>query len=763
MGALRFGLLLLVLTAVPLSAQVPAAVALSAMSGRVVDAEDGRPIPAAMVRVIEAHRAEQTHEDGTFRISGLAAGRYTLTVMRIGYRPATRIITLAASADTVLDVTLTAAAVQLTRQVITGAVSSRAAADVLSATSSLSGAELDRQLGTTLAGTLQNEPGLAVSSVGPATARPVIRGLSGDRIVVLEDGQRPGDMSSTSGDHAVSVEPLTAERIEVVRGPMSLLYGSSALGGVVNVIRDEVPSSLPEHLHGTIVLDGASVYRGGGAAGVVNGRLSRLAVRAEGSVRGSGDVRTPGGVLANTAAGTVNASAGGAWVGDRAHAGIAYRHYRNEYGIPGGFVGAHPEGVDIRMRRHSIRAETELHAREDGAAAPLRIAGLFTDYHHDEIEKGGVIGTRFDQSLAQGDAVWRHAGIGAGSVGVLGARGQYRDIVTGGSLRTPSTRDYSGAAFVVEELRRGPLTLQGGARYDWARYEPQEPATIFVGGERVPVRPRTFSNVSGSFGALLAVGEGVRVGGSLARAYRTPDFNELYSDGPHLAADSYDVGDPELDAESGLGADAFVRVDRGRFRGEFAAFRYQIANYVFPSSRGRAEQGRQGTPRFQYTNEDLSLHGAEMRLAVDLTRFLVLDGTASVLRGRFTSQRAPIPVISNGGADTTFVEASQFPPLLPPLRGRLALRHEHPPWFVEGATRVSARQERTGDFEEPTAGYGLVDGAVGWRVLVGSRLHSVTLRIDNALDHAYREHLSRTKAIMPEPGRNVSLLYRLTF
>lgn len=735
----------------------------AAVRGRVLDLETREPVAAAVVRLVEVHRVQQTHEDGSFRLADLGPGRYTLTVTRLGYRPAQLALELGSASDTTVTVLLAGAAVQLARQVVTGTLSARSQAEVLSATSALAGAELDRQLGSTLAGTLQNQAGVAVTSIGPATGRPVIRGLSGDRIVVLEDGQRPGDLSATSGDHAVAVEPLTAERIEVVRGPMSLLYGSSALGGVVNVIRDEVPTSRAEHVHGTVVVDGASVYRGGGLAGAATASAGMLGLRAEGSLRGGGDVRTPAGSLVNTDTRTTTLAGGAALVGTRAHAGASYRYYANDYGIPGGFIGAHPGGVDIRMRRHGVKLEAERHAARDGAAAPLRAAGQVTSYRHDEVTKSGSIGTRFDQDLVQGDLLYRHAGVGEGAVGAVGVRGQFRDIVTAGALRTPSTRDWSGAMFVVEELRRGALTLQGGARYDWSRFSPQERTTIFVGGREVPVRDRTFSNVSGSLGALWHLGGGVRVGASAARAFRTPDFNELYSDGPHLAAYSYDVGDPDLKPETGLGADLFVRLDRQRVRGELAAFRYRIADYVFPSSRGRVEQGRQDAPRFQFTNEDLSLRGAEARLAVDLTRWLVLDGTGSVVLGRFTNARPDIPVVTGGGADTAWVAASRFPPLTPPARGRLALRHEHPRWFVEGATRLSARQERTGDFEDETAGYALLDASAGWRLLVGSRLHAITLRLDNALDHEYRDHLSRTKVVMPEPGRNVSLLYRLTF
>ena len=732
------------------------------VSGIVVDAETGVAISGAQVRLQDLHRVELSHEDGAFAFRNVPPGAHALIVQRIGYRLHTRPISVSDSAPLVVRIALAPVALTLTPMVVTGSISERSGEEVLSPTSVVSGRELDRNLSGTIAATLRDQPGVTVTSVGPATGRPVIRGLGGDRIVMLEDGQRPGDLSSTSGDHAVAIDPLTASRIEVVRGPMSLLYGSSALGGVVNVIRDEVPTTLLEHPTGAVSLQGSSVDDGVSGGAFVTTRIRSVAVRGEGSARRNGNLNTPAGELLNTSARTYSASVGGSYVADAGYAGLAYRWYSNDYGIPGGFVGAHPGGVDIRMRRHTIRGDAERHIGV-GPFERVRLSGLYTAYDHQEITGGGSVGTSFDQDLAAADLVARHGAVGPLALGAVGARVQYRDITTAGSLRTPSTFDWSAAGFIVEEIGSGDLRAQVGARYDWSRYEPREETTIFVGGELVPVRTRTFGSVSGSLGLLYTLMPGVRVGASLARAYRTPDFNELYSDGPHLAANSYDVGDPELRAESGLGADLFVRLTRERVQAEVAAFRNQLDRYVFPSSRGRAELGPQGTPRFQYTNEDVVLSGAEGRIELSLTGDIVVDATASLVHGRFTNDRAPIPVIDEGGADTTFVPASRNPPLLPPLRARAALRYDRPRYFLEGAMRVSGRQDRTGDFEEPTAGYGIADLSLGWRLLAGASAHAVTLRVDNLLDKEYRDHLSRTKAVMPEPGRSIGLLYRLSF
>ncbi|MBA2572709.1 MAG: TonB-dependent receptor plug domain-containing protein, partial [Gemmatimonadetes bacterium] len=390
------------LLAMPVAAQAPTGIA-----GTVTDAASGAPLPAARVWLVQQpHRVESTHGDGAFSFLGLAPGRYTVVVERLGYGQSTRQVTVRAGNVEQLRVVISTAAVNLDPVVVTGTVGGRRGQEVLSPTSVVAGAELDRRVEGTVGATLQSTPGVAVASIGPATARPVIRGLSGDRILVLEDGQRPGDLSSTSGDHAVAIEPLTARQIEVVRGPMSLLYGSSALGGVVNVVREEIPTSVPEHVHGVASLQGSSVNSGGTAGMFATAGLGPFALRVEGSARGSGNVQTPLGELVNTGARTYSLATGGAYVRDWGHAGASYRFYDNAYGIPGGFVGGHPGGVDIEMRRHTTRGEVELHP-DRTIFSTLRATGGFTDYRHVELEQSGRVGTRFGQQLAVGELTGR--------------------------------------------------------------------------------------------------------------------------------------------------------------------------------------------------------------------------------------------------------------------------------------------------------------------------------------------------------------------
>ncbi|MGE0160320.1 MAG: TonB-dependent receptor [Gemmatimonadales bacterium] len=731
--------------------------------GVVVDATNGEPVAVAQVQLAPLHQADMTRADGRFILQQIEPGTYTLSVERLGYEGASESVTVLAGEATEVRVELRVAALQLSGIIVsTGALSSRSADDVLSPVTTIAGADLDRRSNQTLAAMLDGRPGLTSTSLGPSTARPIIRGLGGDRILVLEDGQRTGDMSAMSSDHAVASEPLTARQIEVVRGPMSLMYGSSALGGVVNVVREDIPNTSAQERHGMVSLEGATVNDGLTGGGYLMWGLGAVALRGEGSGRNYANLRTPDGRVANTGGRTWDLSLGMGLPGEHAHGGASYRYYGNEYGIPGGFVGGHATGVDISMRRHALHVQSELH-RDEGLVSSVGLDGGFTHYTHTEFEPSGAVGTDFQQDLVQGELVARHSPLGIVREGAVGLHGQYRDIRTGGSLRTPSTWDYSLAGFLVEELGPEVLRFQLGLRVDHARYEPRDTSSfVTAGGERVPVRPRSFGAVSGSAGLLWTATEFVKVGASVSRAYRTPDFNELYSNGPHLAANSYDVGDPALGQETGMGLDVFVRLTHERIRAEVAAYRNMLSDYVFPSSRGRAELGTQGgRPRFQYTNEDARFVGVEGEVLYALTRSLRLEGSGSVVRATFTSDRAPIPEFD--GVDTTFVAASKYPPLIPPAQGRVGIRLDQPGRFAGIGVKLVAKQGRLGDFETTTDGYALFDANAGLRIVRGDMLHTITLRVDNVFDTSYRDHLSRIKDIMPGAGRSLSVLYRMVF
>ncbi|HUF14097.1 MAG TPA: TonB-dependent receptor [Longimicrobiales bacterium] len=738
--------------------------ATASIEGRVTDAESGEPVPAVMVHVEDPRRHELTHEDGRYHLLQLPPGRYTVVFEALGYRTTTREVTLAVGDAAQLDVALAPAAIELEGLVVTATVGGRAAGDALRPTSVVAGRDLQRQLDGTIAGTLASEAGVAVASMGPGPARPVIRGLGGDRVLILEDGERVGDLSAGSADHAVAVDPIDAERIEVVRGPAALFYGSNALGGIVNVITEEIPTTLPDRLHGGATLQGRSVSEAmAGEASLANA-FGRLSFRGSVSLRDAGALGTPLGDVPNTDLRTWGGSGGVAWVNGWGHIGGAARVYDSEYGIPPDSVAGHPSGVRIVTDRWAGRGQAHW-TRGAGRFQHLELDAKMTRLDHAEIEANGEVGTRFGLNTNVVELLGRHGGLGPFARGAVGVRGQRNDFgADRGRGEILSVDEWSGALYALEELESGRFQLQVGGRFDYAAIEPTR-GPDEVGG--VAVRERSFGNATGSVSVLYELTSAAQLGVSASRAFRTPSSDELYSEGPHLASYTFEIGNPDLDAEVGHGADVFLRVGGDRLRGEVAGFYNRIDGFVHPLNTGDI---RSGLFVYQATNTDASFVGGEASLDWTPLRRVVLEGTASYVRGQNEDLDEPLPFI-------------------PPLNGGLDVRYERTRWYVEGGWRGAASQERVpsrpelpagspgycdetggaagcrpvpGDFVA-TDGYSLFNAAAGYRLEVGGAIHSLTLSVENITDEEYRNHLSRIKELLPEQGRSLNLVYRVGF
>ena len=712
------------------------------IEGVVRAAETEAPLAGASVSVVGIATSAVTHGDGTFHLTGIAPGSYTLRVQRLGYRSRTIEVTVGEEGEFV-EILLETSPISLEELVVTAMLSERGAAEALRPVNVMAGEELQRRMTGTVARTLASIPGLAETSMGPATSRPVIRGLSGDRVLMLEDGSRVGDVSSAGADHATAVDPLAARRIEVVRGPASLLYGSNALGGVINVIRDEIPSAVPHHPTGAASLQVQSVsgsVAGGGSVALA--ASERIPLRLELTGRTAGDLRTPAGQLTNTNGETLSVGAGGSWVADWGHVGASARGYRNHYGIPGGFVGGHAEGVRIEMERAASKVQAVVN-RPNDAFRSLRFDGAYTWYRHKELESANIIGTLFRLQTLSGDMLARHHGWGPFSGGAIGARLAWDDFGYGGSgvapTHTPNSQRSTVAGYIFEEVDLGAMRMEAGLRYDWVFISPaRKDPDSYIGN----VRDRSFHAASASLGLLYNVGSGMAIGASLARAFRTPDVTELFSEGPHLAAYTFEIGNPSLETEQGTGVDVFARFESPRFRAEVTGFYNRIQGYIYGEETGRLS--RILLPIYQFQSNDALLAGFEGSLSWDLGRGLALQAVASSVKGTLTETDRPIP-------------------LIPPLQGHVGVEYERPAWFVGWDTELATQQDRVGPFESPTDGYTVFNASAGARLTVGGRLNVITVSLDNVTNREYRNHLSRVKEIMPEAGRGLSLSYRVVF
>lgn len=726
--------------------------------GTVFDSASGEPLAAALVRVRELDRQDVTGEDGSFRLRRLPEGSYTLVFEHLGYRTVERRVQV--PTDALIRIRLQTSALDLPGLIVTAAMGARSREEAHTLSQVMGGRELQQRLDVTLAETLDGEPGLASTSMGPGPGRPVIRGLSGDRILILEDGERTGDVSSTSPDHAVSAEASSARRIEVVRGPAALFYGSNALGGVVNVIREEIPTALPDRPLRSVRLQGQTARTGATAAVETRQAVGPVGIRFEGSGRWAGDTRTPAGLLANTGITTYSGSAGAAWVRDDGHVGGAVRGYRTVYGIPPDTVSGHPGGVTVEMERDALRGEGVLNDAL-GVGHLTATLGL-TRYDHREIEASGAVGTAFGQNTAAAELVLRPAARGYRSSG-FGVRGQWQHYESDNGRTVVRSTERSGAVYGVQHFDLEPVHLEIGARYDVHHMAPIGVAEV----RGVPVRDRTYHSVSGSASFLWQFVEGWRLGASVSRAFRAPSADELFSQGPHLAAYTYEVGNPDLDAEVGLGLDLFLRVTRPRLYGEAGVFWNEIGNYSFPTNTG----DRRGSLFiYRFVNTDARFMGAEASARWAAVADLVVEGKASHVRATNLALDEPLP-------------------LIPPVNGSLTLRWDRPSYYVELGARWALAQERVpprpelpdgvvgycdettgdepcrpvpGDYL-PTDGYAVLNAGLGYRWFPGHQVHSLTLRADNLTNALYRNHLSRIKELSPEAGFGLTLTYEASF
>lgn len=672
-----------------------------------------------------------TDSSGTCRIAGIAPGRYHLVAALSGFATVRREAVFGTDLAASFDFTL-AQAVHVTES-ITVSPTARDTFESFQPAAVLGGEELQQRLGATLGATLGSEPGVNVRSFGAGNARPVIRGLDGDRVLILENGVRTGDLSFQSGDHGVTLDPAAANRIEVVRGPATLLYGASAIGGVINVISDEIPRAPISGTHGYLNLDGGSSNGEAGGSGTAVFGRNGWSLRGGGSARRTRDYDTPIGQVPNSQSDMVSLGSSVGYADDKGFVGAAYNFNRTTYGIPYVESG----NITLNPRRH--RADLRGERRFDGSFIEgVKVELGYRNYSHTEFE-GEDVGTQFFNKYWEGNVALNHAPLGStgikGTIGFQGATRDYESI--GEEALAPPTTQHSAAAYFYEERPFGHVTLQLGARLDHTSFDPD---ASFV-PDRDNVVARRFTNASGSFGALAYLREDVTLALSLARAARNPSLEELYNVGAHPGNNAFEIGDPGLGTEVGRGADLSLRWRRARFSGELTVFRNDIDDYIFPLQSGEIEDE---LPVIRFTAADARLQGFEAHVDAAVTGSLWLELGGDGVHGELRSTDDALPRI-------------------PPYRGWAGLRYERKGLHLEGEVRAAARQDRVYGEELPTAGYTVVNFHGSYTLTSGTTAHTLTVRLDNAGDELYRNHLSYLKELAPEMGRSFRVVYGVRF
>jgi iron complex outermembrane receptor protein len=642
----------------------------------------------------------------------------------------------------------------------------------------LEGEALARETRGTIGETLARQPGVSATWFGPGSSRPILRGLEGERIRVLTDGIGSFDVSNTSVDHAVAINPLLAERVEVVRGPASLLFGSSAIGGVVNVtdrrIAREIPDE-PVHLEASGVLASAARDRGlGGSIDVPLGR-GGLVLHGDGSFAETGNYRTGGYVFSDRlraeaeeiggevaeqaqARGRVDNSDTRTWqaggglssIGSGGSFGFAVSRFESNYGIPNGLeLDEHDEEeegegeeegeeghghgdirLDVRQTRIDARAELPL----TGAFERLNFRFGWADYVHDEVEPSGEIGTTFENEAleARAELVQREAGGWRGATGVQFLARNFE--AAGEEAYVPRNLTEQLGLFTLQSFDLGRATLELGGRYEHASVRP-----VF-GGEA-----RSFDSFSVSGGVSIPLGLDWRIALSVAHSERAPAAEELFADGPHAATGTFEIGDPDLAKERSTGVEAIVRGRGEGWRLELAGFFNRFSNFIYLSPTGEEEDE---LPVFAYRQDGARYWGLEAEAAVTVaragdTRF-ELVGLADFVRADLLDGGGPVPRIP------PFRFVAGIEATGGPVGGRVDVEH------VTRQTRVAA-------FETETPAYTLVNASLAWRPFGPDNATAIIASANNILDVEARRHSSFLKDIAPLPGRDFRLSARFSF
>ena len=750
-------MLMLTLTLMLTLMLLPAAVSATAikavsLDGRILDAETGDPVAYVYLHLEEINRVATSDRDGRFQLNNLPEGSYTLYLHRIGYTDQKRSITVDPNDPSDLEIILQPSVVSGRTIEIIGQPGELRGSHLDDASITVIGLELRKNLGSTLSETLASQPGFAQRAMGSAPSRPVIRGLGDSRVLILQDGERTGDASSTSADHAVTIDPITANEIEVARGPAALAYGSNAIGGVINVVRDQIPTSRRSSPTGVTSLMGSSVNRGMSGSGNLLMPLSDdLMLNMDLNGRYGEDYRTPNGRVNNTFKRSTNSAAALSYIQPWGYTGLALTSYLSRYGIPPDPGGGHPDGVDIEMARFQGESRSEF-VFEDRSFKSLETRLSYRYYNHKEFESADIIGTEYEAHTVNATITGRHKGIGFMDEGTIGAWGEFQDylVLDRGTLDAVGI---SGAVFAIQSAGFGSWKIDLGLRLDVHHAQPKRERTSQVIGE---IRRRTFAGLASSASVSYDLGRGWQTGTTVLHSFRAPTMDELYSLGPHLAVYSFEIGNPELEPERGLASEIFLSRRGNRSRLKATVYRNAFSNYIYPRNTGRPSFVDRDLMEYRFEAVEAMMYGAEASAEVQLTRNISVDGMLSYTFGERQ--------VYDNESDITGFEGSTAPlPMIPPLTGSIGASWSPGKFNLGGRLRHSAAQDRLGEFETRTSAYTVLDLHTQYRFTRGRLLHTASLRVDNLLNEEHFNHLSRIKELFPEPGRNVSLLYRVYF
>jgi|HigsolmetaAR202D_1030399.scaffolds.fasta_scaffold00037_9 iron complex outermembrane receptor protein len=605
----------------------------------------------------------------------------------------------------------------------------------------LGGDKLRREAAASLGETLSGELGISSTYFGPSASRPVIRGLGGYRVQVLQDGAAALDISSLSQDHAVSIESVVAEQIEIIKGPATLLYGSGAAGGLINVVTSRIPRKLPNAVTGAVELRGDTAVDERTVAASVAGAAGAIAWHVDAFDRSTDEVRIPSfaqsrhlreriridgdtpddahGRIENSASDTTGGALGASLIGSQGFAGASWSRYETTYGIP----VESDAFIDMQQDRLDVRGEW---LTETSWLSALHFSAARNDYEHTEFEARGVPGTRFEQTAYEArlaaDHTWSDAW--RGTFGV-----QYLDNdfqAFGEEAFVPPSITRALSLFAFEERHGERWTVELGIRAERQTIEPKLAAPEY--------QDTAFSL---STGFVFKPADDLALSAHLTRTERHPQAAELYAHGAHLAAGRIELGNAALSKETARTIDFTLRGNADALRWTVSAFYNDYSDYIYLRPTDTIDED-EALPVHEYRQQGAKLYGYEAEILWPLA-----DTSAGRLEVRIASDYV------RGKLDN-----GEHLPQLPPLRIGAGLHFESASWHLGLEAFHSLKQDRLMANELPTDSHTMLDLDASYRFTIGRTDALLFMRGTNLLDEDARLATSPLKDVAPLAGRS---------
>lgn len=726
------------------------------ISGKVISESDSQPLVGAEVFLIGSSIGTTTNSLGEFTINDLEEGSYIVRFTLLGYAAITKNVIIPSDEAAGIIVKMKEAAINLNEVVITGNPFLAETKDLSQSVISLSKLDLIVRSSGTIGDELNFQPGIAMRTNGIATGRPVIRGFSNNKVLILEDGLRMGDLSNSSDDHSVSNDGSEPEKIEVLIGPSSLLYGSNAIGGVINIITDAIPAVVQQGLNGEMLLQGSSVnneYLGNLHLNYGTGILS---MHGKFFKRKGDDYKVSGG--SKTFNSDLNSN--GSQLGLSLHpdwgmTGLSFTDFNNRYGLPA--APGSDESVFIDMHKKQFRLAAEV-TNINSLIKSLSLKAGYLNYNHKEISRiDGSVGTEFGLKTYSTDLSFAHIPLFKNSNGVIGFYSLIQNYnVIGNEALTPNADYYNYAFYFLEKFNFNKIGFSFGARYELNQTKfPQAVLSdsLFDKGEI------NFNLLSVSAGIIYNFSDDASVFINLANGLRAPAIEELSSYAIHEALAGFDIGNRNLGKENSIGIDLGLRLFSHNYSLELTGYFnkvdgliYRQPQQLFYSPDADPVSGepigfnnlQNGYRVFKYEQANANVYGFETKFNYEILRNLTATVVSDYVRAKDQTNNENIAQI-------------------PPFRFSLEVRYAAPMYWYGAVCNLVNAQNEVAPNEEPTKGYGLLGIYGGLKILTGEFAHIINLKISNLFDQAYKDHLSAIKDFTYMPGRNVQLSYKILF